>query len=107
MPLIEPLRIPRHGIWDAVGLRRFQFFGILLLSISLFLFLGGPAWHALKGAHTMRIGISYLVIPVLVAGAQWHNGSLRFRSWFEASLLIGLIKLIATALLFVALAIFA
>ena len=106
MPLIEPLRIPEKGIWDAVGLGRFQFLGILLLSVLVFLLLGGPAWNALHEGHTMRIGISYLLIPILVAGAQWHNGSLRFRSWLEASLLIGFIKLIATALLFVGLAMF-
>ena len=72
----------------------------------MFLFLGGPAWHSLKGAHTVRIAVSYLIIPILVAGAQWQNGSMSLRSWIEASLLIGVIKLMATALLFVGLALF-
>lgn len=106
MSLIEPFRVPEKGIWDAVGLKRCQFFGILILAVLMFLFLGGAAWNALEGAHTLRIGMSYLIIPILVAGAQWHNGSLRFRPWVEGSLLIGVIKLIVTALLFVGLAIF-
>jgi len=106
VPLIEPLRIPVKGVWDVVGLGRWQFLGIFIFSVLLFVFLGGPAWGALEGAHTMRIGISYLVIPVLVAGAQWHNKTWNFRSWLEASLLIGVIKLMATAVLFVGLAMF-
>lgn len=104
MPLIEPFHIPEKGIWNVVGLGRWQFLGILSLSVLMFLFLGGPAWYSLKGAHTVRIAMSYLVIPTLVAGAQWHNGSMSFRSWIEASLLIGVIKLMATALLFVGMA---
>jgi len=107
VPLIEPLHIPEKGIWDSVGLGRWQFLGIVLLSVLLFVFLGGPAWDALDGAHTLRIGISYLIIPILVAAAQRYNSTLKFRAWLEASLFICLIKLIATALLFVALAMFA
>jgi len=104
--LIEPFHIPEKGIWNVVGLGRFQFLGIVIFAVLVFLFLGGPAWYALKGAHTVRIAVSYLVIPILVAGAQWHNNSLGFRPWIEASLLIGLIKLLTTALLFVGLGLF-
>ena len=104
MPLIEPLRIPKQGIWDVVGLGRVQFFSILAVSIFLFLFLGGPAWAAKGDPHTLRILGSYLAIPLLVGIAQWKMGTLAFRRWFEASILIVLIKLIATAILFLAVA---
>lgn len=106
MPLIEPFHIPEKGIWTSVGLGRCQFFGIATLSVLMFLFLGKPAWSSLQGAHTVRIAVSYLMIPILVVVAQWRNGSMSFRSWIEASLLIAVIKLMATALLFVGLAIF-
>jgi hypothetical protein len=106
VPLIEPFRIPEKGIWSTVGLGRWQFLGIIAFSVLVFLFLDGAAWDSLQRAHTVRIATSYLVIPVLVAGAQWYNLTLHVRSWLEASVLIALIKLLVTALLFVGLAMF-
>jgi len=100
------LRIPKKGIWTLVGLGRWQFLGILISSVLVFLFLGGPSWSWLEGGHTARIALSYLIIPILVAGAQWHNGSISFRSCIEASFLIAIIKFMATALLFVGSALF-
>lgn len=50
-------------MWTTVGLTGGQFFGILLLSILLFLLLDGPAWHHLHDSHTRRILGSYGVIP--------------------------------------------
>lgn len=104
MCLIEPFRIPQKGIWDVVGLSRAQFFIILVVSIGLFLFIGGPAWSSLRNSHTLRILGSYLAIPVLVLAAQWKNGAMGFRPWVEASMLLALIKLMATAILFIGVA---
>jgi hypothetical protein len=101
---IEIIHIPERGIWTSVGLSREQFFAILLVSILLFLFLDGPAWRHLRDSHTARIAGSYGIIPVLVAFAQWRRGCLRLRSWAEASVLISLIKFLATAVLLVILA---
>jgi hypothetical protein len=47
--------LPEHGIWTAVGLSRGQFFGILLVSIGLFLLVGGPLWMHLREGHFARL----------------------------------------------------
>ena len=101
---IEIIHVPEQGIWTSLNLSRGQFFGILLSSILLFLFLDGPIWRHLRSSHTERIVGSYGLIPVLVAAAQWKNRSFRPRSCFEASILIAVIKLLATAVLLVLLA---
>ncbi len=98
------MQIPERGVWTVVGLSRGQFFSILLFSIFLFLMLDGPAWRHLRDSHTRRVVVSYAVIPVLVAVAQWKTNKLCLRPWVEAFVLISLIKLLVTAVLVVALA---
>jgi hypothetical protein len=101
---IEMPHIPKRGIWTSVSLSRGQFFGILLFSVLLFLFLDGPVWRHLREPHTGRIAGSYGAIPVLVTVAQWKNHSLHLSHWLEASVLIAVVKLLITVVLLIGLA---
>jgi hypothetical protein len=97
--------LPALGPWTAVGLSRGEFLGVLVLSVGLFVFVGGPVWAHLREPHFARITVSYAVIPGLVALAQWRAGTLRLGSFVGASALLAALKLVATAGLTVALGI--
>lgn len=97
--------IPRHGVWDSVGLDRGQFLGIILISTLLFVWIGGPVWFHLRTSHMARIGWSYAVIPLLVMAALWRNGRLTVSRLAGATVLVSTIKFLLTAALLVAFAI--
>lgn len=97
--------LPAAGPWNAVGLSRGQFLGILLVSLAVFFFLGGPVWAHLRESHFARIGVSYAVIPVMVGIAQWRGGTLRPGLFLGASALLAAVKLVLTAGLTIALGI--
>ena len=98
-PLFAPL--PVHGIWDSLDLSRTQFLVILLLSVIVFTFVGGPVWIHARDSHFWRLGISYAIIPPLVLLAQWRNKRLSWMGLFLGTTVISLIKLVLTASLLV------
>lgn len=93
--LFAPL--PVSGPWTALGLGRGQFLAILVGACLIYLFLGGPLWAHLRENDFVRISVSYLAIPLAVALAQRHNGTLKLTTWFAASGVIASLKLLATA----------
>lgn len=98
-PLFAPL--PVHGIWDSVDLSRLQFMAILLVSVIVFTFVGGPVWSHARESHFWRLGISYAIIPALVGVALWRNRRFSWMSLFLGTTVISLIKLVLTASLLV------
>lgn len=77
-----------------VRLSRPQFWGILAVSVSIFLFATGPVWR-----HAWRIGVlndailwSYLPLPFLVAGALAYRRALTLRAFFLDALELTLLK---------------
>ena len=90
---------PSLGIWTPLGLGRLQFFAILAGAIALFTFFGGPAWRHVHDPHLLRITVSYAVIPFGVAVAYTYNRDRRVGLALVATAVIGLIKLVATAVL--------
>jgi hypothetical protein len=96
--------LPERGIWTAVELTRGQFFGILALSLVLFLLVQGPVWSHVRESHLARIVVSYAVIPLGVALALHRNGSLRLLPLVAASGVLALVKLVLTAALLIAIA---
>lgn len=99
-PLFSPL--PTRGVWSAVGLTRGQFFSILAVSIVMFLFLDGQLWLHTHDSHLRRIVWSYLVILPLVCAALYRNGESRIGTIVAASVVVGLVKLVVTAVILVA-----
>ncbi len=104
-PLFGPL--PVAGPWTPLGLSRRQFLATLGLSILLFVLVGGPLWRHVRDGHFWRLGLSYAVIPPLVAWALHRNGTLSPWRVLVASGVIALLKLVLTAglLMLVALAV--
>ena len=100
MPFFGPL--PTRGMWTAVGLTRGQFFFILTVSIVLFLFLDGPLWLHTHDSHFWRIGWSYLAILPMVWVALYRNGKAGVGMIMAASVVVGLVKLVVTAVTLVA-----
>lgn len=96
--------LPADGVWTSLGLGRVQFFATLALSIALFVFVDGPVWRHVHGAHFWRITVSYAAIPLAVAAALAWNHTPRVSLLIGASAVLALIKLVATAALLVALA---
>lgn len=94
--------LPEHGPWNAVGLTRGQFVGILALATALFVLVGGPLWRHVHEGHFARIAISYGVIPPATAAALHRNGRARPALIVGASVLIALAKLLLTAALLIA-----
>ena len=88
-------------MWTALDLTRNQFLGILLLSVVLFLFIGGPLWRHAHASHFWRINLSYAVIPLAVSAAFYRNGRARLMPIIVASGVIALVKLVVTAVLLV------
>ncbi|MBY0277212.1 hypothetical protein K2Z84_17900 [Candidatus Binatia bacterium] len=101
--LFAPL--PVSGPWTALGLSRGQFLAILVGACLIYLFLGGPLWAHLRQNDFVRISVSYLAIPLAVAVAQRHNGTLKLATWFAASGVVASLKLLITAGIAVALGI--
>ena len=92
--------LPTRGIWTALGLPRNHFLAIVIASLLAFVFIGGPVWLDPRGQHFWRIVLSYLLIPLLVGASQVRT----FRGFalsklFAATIVIGAIKLVLTALL--------
>jgi hypothetical protein len=94
--------LPIDGVWTSVGLTRNQFLGIVLLSTMLFVFVDGPLWNHLRHSHFARIVYSYAMIPGAVAIALRLNGKLRWGLLIAASVVVGLVKLLLTAVVLVA-----
>jgi hypothetical protein len=92
---------PKDGIWTAVGMTRGQFLGIIAVSTALFVFIDGPVWHHLRDSHLARIIWSYTMIPPAVAGALYLNRKPRLGLLVAASVVIGLVKLVLTAVILV------
>jgi hypothetical protein len=95
---------PARGVWTALGLTRGQFLGILLLSVTLFVFVDGPLWAHVRDGHLTRIAVSYGIIPPAVAAALYRNRGFRPALLLGASTVIALVKLVLTAALLVAIA---
>ena len=101
--LVGPL--PVTGPWTTVGLSRAQFFGILTLSVVVFVLLDGPVWNHLRGSHFTRIAVSYTLIVPAVGLALRHDRPFPFGRALAASALIALVKLVVTAVLLALIAI--
>lgn len=89
-------------MWTAVGLTRSQFFLILTVSIAMFLFLDGPLWLHTHESHFWRIGWSYLAIVPMSWVALYRNGKAHLGTIVAASVVVGLVKLVVTAVILVA-----
>jgi hypothetical protein len=89
-------------MWTAVGLTRGQFFLILAVSIAMFLFLDGPLWLHTHESHFWRIGWSYLAIVPMAWVALYRNGKAHLGTIVAASVVVGLVKLVVTAVILVA-----
>lgn len=94
--------LPIEGVWTSVGLSRDQFVAIVLLSTVLFVFIDGPLWQHLRHSHFARIVYSYAMIPAAVALALYLNGKLRWGLLIAATVVVGLVKLVLTAVVMVA-----
>ena len=75
---------------------------LLVVSLLVFAFLGGPFWSASREAFPLRLFASYAIIPVLVAPVQWWNGVRSWWSWAFASGVIGAVKFAVTVVVDVA-----
>jgi hypothetical protein len=89
--------LPVTGPWTAFGLGRGQFLLILLTAIALFVWIDGPVWRHLHDEHLERLLVSYAVIPPAVAAAQGRNGTFGWGRLFGATVMLGVIKLVVTA----------
>ena len=94
--------LPTRGIWTSLDLTRGQFLFIIALSIGLFLFIDGPLWMHAHESHFWRIVLSYLAIPIAVTAALYRNHKARLVTVVVASIVVGLVKLVLTALILVA-----
>jgi len=90
--------LPGTGVWTAVGLSRAQFLAILGISIAAFCFVDGPFW-SVGGSHLRRLTVSYAAIPLMILVVQARHRRLDIASLAAGSVVIGLIKLVVTALL--------
>ena len=95
MAFIGPL--PTTGPWSAFGLSRGQFVAILLGAIALFVMIDGPVWWHVHDQHFARLVWSYAVIPPAIAAAQVRNGAFGWGRLLGATVTIGVLKLVATA----------
>ena len=95
MAFIGPL--PTTGPWSAFGLGRGQFFAVLFGAIILFVLIGGPVWRHVHDPHFGRLAWSYAVIPPAIAVLQAHNGSFGWGRLLGATVTIGVLKLVVTA----------
>ncbi len=98
-PLFAPL--PVHGIWDSAELSRTQFLVILIASVAVFTFIGGPVWAHARESHFWRLGVSYAMIPPAVLVALWRNHRFSWTNLLMGTAVISVIKLVLTASLLV------
>ncbi len=90
---------PTRGVWTVLGLTRVQFFAILTIAVISFLFLDGPLWQNLTTNHFRRIVVSYTAIPAMIFICQFSRGGVDWPRMFGGSVVIGVIKLLITALI--------
>ncbi len=90
---------PERGVWNALSLSRGQFVAIIALSVLAFVFIDGPLWRHLDANHFRRIVASYGMIPLMILVCQRIGGRIDVRTLLGATIVIGVIKLLATALL--------
>jgi hypothetical protein len=102
MSFVGPL--PTRGPWTAVGLDRGWFFGILVIAVAGFAFIGGPVWRHPHADHFVRIALSYAVIVPLVGIAYGRRRPFPFGPALAAIGIIALVKLVITAALLAAIA---
>jgi hypothetical protein len=93
--------LPTDGIWTSLHLSRAQFLCILLGSLLVFAFAGGPFWEHLRASHFWRLVLSYLIIPPWVLWALWRNGAFGWLRLLVASAVLSVIKLVLTAVFLV------
>lgn len=93
---------PTRGVWTALGLTRTEFFVILIVSVALFSLVDGPIWQHPGGNHFRRITTSYLAIPLLILANQLTRKKFDLAALFGGSIVIGVIKLVVTALIVLA-----
>ncbi len=92
-------RFPSRGVWTVLGLTRVHFFVILTISVVAFLFLDGPLWENLAANHFRRIVVSYTAIPAMILVSQFLRDRVDWAKVFGGSVVIGVIKLLITALI--------
>lgn len=92
-------RFPERGVWTQLGLSRAQFLAIIAVSVAAFVFIDGPLWRHVEANHFRRIVASYALIPMLFAGCQLMRNGIDVWRLVAGSILIGVIKLLATAFL--------
>jgi plastocyanin len=87
------------------GLSKGWLGAILAGSVLFFLFWGGPLWASdPNDSHVLRIGLSYLLVVPLAAGALALRRRLRATRLATATGAVWAVKLVVTSLLFLALA---
>lgn len=96
-PMFAPF--PKTGIWTTLGLSRNAFFGILTLSVVVYLFWGGTLWNHLGEDDFDRIIVSYSLIPILVGAALWQGRTWSLANFVVASGVLCTVKLVVTAVL--------
>lgn len=102
MPFVAPL--PTTGPWTSLGLTRAAFLTVLLGSTITFLVFPTPLWTHLRDGHFARLAVSYAVIPASVALLLARDGRLAVGSLLRATLVLGLLKLVLTTGLMMAIA---
>ena len=73
--------------------------------MAAFLFIDGPLWSNLRENHFRRIIVSYVAIPMMVLVCHLRGAGFDLRRLFGATIVIGVIKLLVTAFLVLALSI--
>lgn len=86
----------RAPLTPALGLSIRQSVAVLLISLLVFLFLGGPLWSASRQTFPLRLFASYLIIPLLVAGQLRWNGVRAWRTTLVTSIVLAGIKFVIT-----------
>ena len=74
---------------------------LIAVSTMLFMFIDGPVWQHLRDSHLSRIVWSYTMIPLAVAASLYFNGKGRLGLLVAASVVIGIVKLVLTAVILV------
>lgn len=93
----------RGGTFLGSGLSTITYAAVLLVSVGLFVFWGGPLW-ATKGSHGMRFAVSYLSVIPLAAAALAMSRSFTGTRLGTSVGTLWAIKLVLTAPLYYALA---
>ncbi len=75
-------------------------FGILSISILIFIFYPDPLWDSAHESLMNRVLVSYFTIPVLVAISLFVVKKFSFRSLIVDSLIISAMKMVFTAAIF-------